>query len=128
MGDTKRLWRGCNLVMDIQIQCPYCKNNITETDYFCPNCGKKLKNKPLATDLLKQLSIYLISFLLPPFGLWPAVKYLRQPDSKAKNIGLAALVITVISLVISIYISARFINVFNANINDQVKMYQDLGF
>ncbi|MFA6982189.1 MAG: hypothetical protein WC243_04175 [Patescibacteria group bacterium] len=71
--------------------------------------------------------VYLLSFLLPPFGLVPAIKYLRQPDRKAKNIGLAAIILTVVSLVMSFYISMKFINVFSGGINDQVGIYRNLG-
>jgi hypothetical protein len=113
--------------MEPQATCTYCKGNISSTDYFCPNCGKKLKEKPLSTSLLRQVLIYSLSFFLPPLGIWPAIKYLRQQDQKSKNVGLVALILTVVSIVITIYISIDLLNSYTKYLGDQVKIYQDLG-
>ena len=64
----------------MQLQCPKCKFPILENYFFCPNCGKKLKNGPLPINIEKQIGLYLISFLVPPFGLLPGVRYLLQKD------------------------------------------------
>jgi len=106
-----------------QTACSNCKANISETDFFCPACGKQLKEKPLSVAWSKQLFIYLVSFFLPPLGLWPAWKYLKSTDKKFKTIGIAAVVLTVISILISVYLSAKILN----EINTQMKVYRDLG-
>jgi hypothetical protein len=110
--------------MDSQITCPHCKGNISLADYFCPHCGKKLKEELQPTTLLKQLTIYLVSFFLPPLGVWPAIKYLRQGDKKSKKIGLIALFLTIISIVITIWLTINFINSFNQQLNNQLNLYQ----
>jgi len=51
----------------------------------------------------KQFGVYFTSFFFPPFGLIPAVKYLRQEGTAAKTIGMIALALTILSLVIAIY-------------------------
>ncbi len=92
--------------------CRYCRAPIVEEDYFCPNCGKKLKDKPLSTSVSKQVLVYIVSALLPPFGLVWAVKYIRQEDSTAKsrNIGIAIIVITAISLALNLWLAVGFYN------------------
>ncbi|HUV42882.1 MAG TPA: zinc ribbon domain-containing protein [Patescibacteria group bacterium] len=114
--------------MESQTTCPECQSNISLSDYFCPNCGKKLKEKPLSTTLLKQLLIYLVSFFLPPLGIWPAIKYLRQSDKKSKKIGLVAVFLTIISIVITSWLTISFINSFNQKIGSQLDLYQGLDY
>jgi len=91
---------------NIQTTCPHCNNPILPIDIFCPACGKKLKRSDLSTGIQKQIGVYLLSFFLPPFGLFPAIKYLRQADSKSKKIGVIALVLTVISILITISLTS----------------------
>lgn len=114
--------------MESIIMCPYCKGNISITDFFCPNCGKKLKEKPLSTTLISQLLVYLLSAFLPPLGIWPAVKYLRQSDEKSKRIGLAAIFLTIISIVITIWAAAGFINSFSKEFGSQLNMFEGIGY
>jgi len=85
--------------------CRYCHAPVVEMDFFCPNCGKKLKDKPLSTSVSKQILVYLVSALFPPFGLVWTVKYIRQENStkKSRNIGIAIIVITVISLALNLW-------------------------
>ena len=114
--------------MDLQTTCVYCKGNISLSDYFCPNCGKKLKEKPLSTTFLKQLLIYFVSFFLPPLGIWPAIKYLRQSDEKSKKIGLAALFLTIISIVITSWLTISLISSFNKKLGNQFNLYQGIDY
>jgi len=114
--------------MDFQSTCPFCKANVSPTDFFCPSCGKKLKEKPLSTSIGKQIYIFALSLLLPPLGLWPAIKYLRQHDEKSKTVGCAAVVLTIISTIITIWITTNFIKSFQAKMDNSMAPYQDLGF
>src|SRR5438552_17873142 len=83
--------------------CPSCKTLTYAVYFFCPTCGKQLRAKPLSTSIGKQIGIYLLSFFVPPFGLWPAFKYLTQKEMKAKIVGLVAIILTILSLVITTY-------------------------
>ena len=114
--------------MEPQTICRHCKFNISPSDYFCPDCGKKIRDKPLSTGLVKQILVYSLSFFLPPLGLWPAIKYLRQPDKKSKYIGWVAIILTAISTVITVYVSIGFMNSFYSQLNSQLIMYKGLGF
>lgn len=97
--------------------CPHCGVVVTPEEYFCPQCGKKLKDKVPSTSVLAQAGVYAVSILLPPLGLWPGVKYLRQNDEKSKRIGIAAIILTILSLAVAIYIIAGAINSFNSTLN-----------
>ena len=99
--------------------CPSCRATITETEFFCPQCGKKLKDAPLGTSPGKQLLYYVLSILLPPIGLWWAIKYLRQNDPAAKRIAAVIIALTILSLAANIWAAtgiyaaySRFINSF----------------
>jgi hypothetical protein len=76
-----------------ELRCKYCHEAVTPEDYFCPHCGKKLKDKPPATTVQGQIKVYLITVLLWPFGLIYVWRYLRQPEAKAKKIGWTVLVV-----------------------------------
>lgn len=114
--------------MDSPAICSACKRNVSAADIFCPVCGTNLKKKPLATSPTKQVLIYLLSFFLPPLGVWPAIKYLRQPDEKSKRIGLAAILLTVISIVITIWLTAGFVGSFQKQLKMEFDPFQDQGF
>lgn len=102
------------------MNCPNCKQSIAVLDYFCPNCGKKIKDKPRSTTIARQIFVYLLSFFLPPLGLWPGIKYLKQSDDKSRMIGFVAIVLTIISIAITIWLTLGFINVFNQQLNQQL--------
>ena len=106
--------------MTNDLKCPYCGAPIDAGFYFCPNCGKQLRIKPTQTSVMSQIGVYLLSFFLPPLGLWPAYRYLRQSDRKAKTIGWIAVALTVISLVLAVWLFQGFINYLNQSINSQL--------
>jgi hypothetical protein len=104
--------------------CRKCKSAILDTYYFCPNCGKKIKDPPVSTTILKQLYIYLFSLFLPPFGLIYVYPYLMTKGRKAKIIGLVALILTLVS---SYFTLVYIMNTYN-NINKQFQDLQFLGY
>ena len=110
--------------MEPNVTCPQCHAVNPATNYFCPNCGKKLKNKPIETTIRKQILIYAVSVLLPPFGLRWAVPLLMQKDTKSKIVGLVSLTLTIVSLVLSIKI---FSDMLTAT-TEQLNQFNSLGF
>jgi len=106
--------------------CPTCHLELLPEFYFCPNCGRSVRPKPLATSISKQISIYLISFFLPPFGLVPAIKYLQQKDGKI--IGIIAIVLTVLSIVIATYFTVAVIHSYSQLLTSQLNTTQIPGY
>lgn len=104
--------------------CKHCKNPIVETFYFCPNCGKKIKNPPYKFSISNTIVIILESVFLPPLGLIPGIKYFLKDDRRAQIIGVMAIVFTVISTIIGIIFTVNFINKTNESINN---LYQTQG-
>jgi hypothetical protein len=92
--------------------CPQCGQAVPAEAFFCPHCGMQLAEAPFAMSLIAQVGIYALSFFLPPLGLWPGIKYARRADAKAKQVGWIAIILTVISTVISIWLIDQFLNVY----------------
>jgi uncharacterized membrane protein YqaE (UPF0057 family) len=101
-----------------ELICPSCKSTVSVDAYFCPNCGKQLKDKPPATTLSKQIIIYSVSLFLPPFGLWYAWKYLKYGDYKSRKIGIIAVILTIISILITIWLTEGFISSATQSLNE----------
>jgi len=83
--------------------CSTCKMQTYALYYFCPNCGKPLRHKPLSTSFFRQAGIYLFCVFFPPFGLWPAYKYFHEQSGNAKAIAAAATILTIASLIVTTY-------------------------
>ncbi len=92
--------------------CPSCHTGVLPDAYFCAHCGRKLKEPPPATSLTKQIAIYLVSILLPPFGLIWAVRYLRARDAAATKIGMAIIALTAVSLAVNVWLTIRLYNTY----------------
>ncbi len=105
-------------------QCQFCGQIVASNYYYCPYCGKKLIQPPITT--LAEIGIYLFSLLLPPLGLWPAIRYLSQKNPRAKRVGTIALALTVIASVITIWISIVSFNSIIKTINTQLNTTPDL--
>nr|MBI5455359.1 hypothetical protein [Candidatus Levybacteria bacterium] len=110
-------------------QCKYCNFIILSSYYFCPNCGKKLHEPPLSISIGKQIGIYLLSFFLPPLGLMPAFRYIKQSDPKSKTVGIIALLLTIISVVISIQLINSLMGIsLGQNSSTSIQELRNLGY
>jgi hypothetical protein len=94
--------------------CSQCHQVILPTYYFCPNCGKKLNEAPLSTSLSSQILLYAFSVVLPSIcylaiGYWRGIKYLESADPKAKQIGIIALALLLVSSAITFWIGIVWI-------------------
>jgi predicted nucleic acid-binding Zn ribbon protein len=100
--------------------CHFCGAAVAPDALFCSSCGEQLKEKPLSTSLLAQLGIYAVSILLPPFGLWPGIKYFKHSDPKVQQIGIVAIVLTVISTIVTIWAIFAFLNIYLNTLNESL--------
>ena len=112
----------------MNLTCKFCSFPISENFYFCPNCGKKLKEPPLSTSIGKQIGVYALSIFLPPLGLWPGIKYLLQKERSAKAIGLVAIILTIISTILTIYLTIGFLSNPLGQDSASFKELQNLGY
>jgi len=103
--------------------CPTCHQPIQPTYYFCSNCGKNLRPRPLSTSLSSQIPLYLKTLLLPPLGFIWGYRYLRQPDTRSKIVGLITIVITIVEIVFLIEFTVNLIDTVNRQIYQQTNLY-----
>lgn len=103
-----------------QITCPKCGAINFVSSNFCQACGKQLREVPLSTSVAKQLGIYLLSFFLPPLGLMPGIKYLRVHDSKANIVGLIAIILTIVSIILTFWTFSGLINSYTKLLESQL--------
>ena len=92
----------------IPVICPVCHQPVLSQYYFCPNCGAKVKEAPLSTTIKTQAWVYALSIILPMICFifvtrWPGVKYLKSNNPKAKQIGIIAWVLIVLSTIFVIW-------------------------
>ncbi|MCL5006767.1 MAG: zinc ribbon domain-containing protein [Patescibacteria group bacterium] len=97
--------------------CPVCHQAVPAGAYFCPNCGHPLRAQPPSVSTGRQIIVYLISFFLPPLGLWYAWKYLAVNDRKSKIVGIAAILLTIISLAAAVWLWQAFVVYVNQSLN-----------
>ena len=88
-----------------QLVCPQCHQPILPEYYFCPNCGKNLKEKEVPVSVWAQVGVYLVSVFLPPLGLWPGIKYVMKPNKQAKLVGWIAIGLTIISTIVTLWLT-----------------------
>lgn len=111
----------------MEIICPHCKNPAHDADYFCPHCGKHLKDLPLSTSITRQLVIYAIAIFLPPFGIIPAIRYIRGNTQKAKTIGVIAILLTVIVVTVTVVLTMQVVSEATKVISSQQIELQGTG-
>lgn len=105
--------------------CPFCHIALKDDYYFCPNCGKKLKDPPMTAA--KEIGIYLLSVLLPPLGLWPGIRYILSGNAKTRRVGWIAVGLTVLATIITIWLFMGFMNGLTQGLNSSLNQYQSLG-
>jgi len=94
--------------------CEQCHQPLKPEYYFCPNCGKKVSEPPLATDFWAQAGLYLFSIVLPlicflAVSYWRGIAYARSKDPKAQEIGWIAIGLLALSTIITFWLAAVWI-------------------
>lgn len=108
--------------------CKYCEKEIPENSYFCPNCGKKLKDKEQKISLVRELFIYILCFICAPLGLYWFFKYVRSLDGTKQRVAYMSLIITLIAIIATIGITYSYIQTIKSYMNvPQFKQFSELG-
>jgi hypothetical protein len=81
---------------------------------------------PPSLTIPDQSLLYLKSVILPPFGFLWATKYLKQKDTKSKTVGVIAILLTVVSFVITILLLKNSLLRINDRVNEQFKSLDSL--
>ena len=110
-----------------QILCPFCSTPLDAAAFFCPTCGKNVKEKPLSTGILTQIGLYLVSVLLPPLFIGWTLKYLKSKDPTAKQVGMISLGLTIISIAAAVFLTISLFNTLSKGVNLQLNQYQNYG-
>lgn len=90
-------------------------------------CGKNIKEETLPIPLGSQIATYIISFLFPPIGLWPGVKYLTGKKPNGKKVGIIALIITIIATIFLVIATIQISNKISSEVDSAFKKYQNIG-
>lgn len=104
--------------------CPQCHAVVRATDFFCYNCGKNLKPKPLATTPETLLMYYLGSIFLPPMGIIWGIRYFRQESRASKVHGVILITMTIIELTLLAVWTVNVMNTINTQVNQQLNSLQ----
>lgn len=68
----------------------------------------------------KKVGLYIFSILIPPFGIIPAIRYIRNSDPSIKKVGITLLILTLIAFIVNVWIGIYFMNTLNETINQQL--------
>jgi len=91
---------------------------VRATDFYCYNCGKNLHPAPLQTDTTTLVALFLKTILLPPLGILWGLQYLRQADERSKIVGVAAIVITIIEIILVVQSTVGILNGVSGQMNN----------
>ncbi|MCL4392404.1 zinc-ribbon domain-containing protein [Patescibacteria group bacterium] len=100
--------------------CPHCGAGVTPDAIFCSHCGKPLEEPKLSTSIGKQILIYFVSLFLPPFGLAWTFKYLRQQNKTARTVGLVSLILTIVGIIGTVWITMGLLNNLSSSLNSSL--------
>ncbi len=95
--------------MDIETPittCPRCHAPVRPTDYYCYNCGKKLRMTPPSLRIESLVTLFLVSIFLPPLGILMGWPYLREKDWTRRIIGTAAVLANILATFVAIKLAA----------------------
>lgn len=113
---------------NILVKCPFCNADLDPAAFFCPSCGKKVREKPVSTAFWAQAALYAVSVLLPPFGIGMTIRYLRSPDKIAKRAGWISVVLTSLALVVVFWSTYVMTKSISDQVNQSLKQYQGMGY
>ena len=88
--------------------------------------SRKKEESVIASPLspTKKIMVYLESIFLPPLGLILGIKYLRCLHRSDRVIGLVAIVLTIISILVTVKLTQSLFSRFNEELNQELLMLE----
>jgi len=102
------------------IYCKHCSEVISQNDFFCPSCGKKIKSKPLSMNILPLIWLFILSAVFPPFGLKLTIRHIKDSNKNIRLVGWISLIVTIAVIILSIFYTVSFVQNINQQINSQL--------
>jgi uncharacterized BrkB/YihY/UPF0761 family membrane protein len=81
---------------------------------------------PTPLSIRKKLTIYILSVVLAPFGLYWFFKYVRNPDYENRKVAWIVLMLTVVAVVISTLILKSYISTLGYYVQEYETIYSGL--
>lgn len=106
--------------------CPKCGAILLPNTNFCPNCGYEVSTASQALSIGRQMWIYFVSLALPPLGLIWTFKYFHSPDTQKRRVALVATIITIVSLIATVWLTVGFFQGIQAQYN-QIDTFSNQG-
>jgi hypothetical protein len=103
--------------MDKILLCSACQFKILDDWFFCPNCGKNIKEKITEISVSKQILIYAVSFFLAPLGLGWGLKYIGSKNKKIKTVGMISIALTIASIILMMLSLKGFVDQYVKTLN-----------
>lgn len=79
----------------------------------------------------QKIKVYLISFILTPFGIYWFIKYFRSEDQEKKKLGYTALFLTIFALALSYFVIYKYLQTYSNYFDlyrSNMDVYKQLGY
>ncbi len=106
--------------------CHACGSVLAPDDIFCSHCGATVASVVETVGLWKQIWIYFVSIVFPPFGFIWTWKYLRSDNFELKRVGIIATVLTVVAIIVTIWVTLGFFQGMQSQLN-AISNFSNLG-
>lgn len=100
-------------------QCPTCHNDVNKEDIFCSHCGNQIKTAK-KVSLAEKTTLYVLAFLLAPFGLYWFFKYIKSTDEQEKKLAIGVLVVTIIAVLLMLISGILAANYYGKLLEDYI--------
>lgn len=104
--------------------CKFCSLPVSDLDYYCANCGKMIKEKPVSMSFWAILWLFVLSIFLPPFGLGQTIKYIKSSNINSRILGIISLVVTILAIIITTKLAMNYFDNVTKEMNRQLQDFQ----
>jgi uncharacterized membrane protein YvbJ len=106
----------------MNLVCPKCGLNINDNDAFCSHCGEQIVSN-ISLSKAQKIKVYVLSFLLAPFGLYWFFKYRKENDPEKILVAKRVLWITIATILFMLISSIMAANSYSKLLNGSIYGY-----